>query len=94
MELKRLLAPAYTHHGRNEAVRIEHPHNAADVARYAPKEAFITERRLLRIRADERGSSAHRASQAATEGGREGYKAINEFLYGNPFQYAGLPDFS
>lgn len=93
-EIKKLLAPAYKTHGRNVAVKIEEPLQSADVARYIPKEARITEPRILKVRGPKKGASAHRASQAATVGGRTTYLAINQLVYGNQFSYAGLPDFS
>lgn len=93
-EIKKVLAPAYKTHGRNVAVKIEEPHSAPDVARYIPKEARITEPRILKARSPKKGASAHRASQAATVGGRTTYLAMNQLVYGNQFSYAGLPDFS
>jgi hypothetical protein len=92
--LKSALAPNYKTHGKNHAVKFEEPRKATDVARYAPKEAALTEGRILSARGKKRGSSAHRASQAATAGGSEAYLSLNRFLYGNPFSYAGIRDFS
>lgn len=93
--LKEALAPAYTTHGKNQAVKLEEPWKTTDVARYAPKEAaFKTELRLARARGEKRGSSAHRASEPATGGGRSAYRQLSEIVYGNSFSYAGLPDFS
>lgn len=93
-EIKKVLAPAYKTHGRNVAVKIEEPQSAPDVARYIPKEARITEPRIRKARGSKKGAGAHRASQAATSGGRAVYQAMNQLVYGNPFSYAGLPDFS
>lgn len=93
-EIKKVLAPAYKTHGRNVAVKIEEPQSAPDVARYIPKEARITEPRILKARGRKKGASAHRASEAATAGGRAAYQAMNQLVYGNQFSYAGLPDFS
>jgi hypothetical protein len=93
--VKKALAPSYTSHGKNQAVIFEEPRKATDVARYAPKEAaFRTEHRIIAVRGGKRGSSAHRASQAATAGGRRAYESLNQLLYGNQFSYAGMPDFS
>lgn len=93
-EIKKVLAPTYKTHGRNVAVKIEEPHSAPDVARYIPKEARITEPRIRKARGSKKGAGAHRASKAATSGGRAAYQSINQLVYGNPFSYAGLPDFS
>lgn len=95
-EIKKVLAPAYKTHGRNVAVKIEEPQSAPDVARYIPKEARITEPRIRKARGSKEGAGAgaHRASKAATSGGRAAYQAMNQLVYGNPFSYAGLPDFS
>lgn len=93
-EIKKVLAPAYKTHGRNVAVKIEEPQSAPDVARYIPKEARITEPRIRKARGSKKGAGAHRASKAATSGGRAVYQAMNQLVYGNPFSYAGWPDFS
>lgn len=93
-EIKKVLAPAYKTHGRNVAVKIEEPQSAPDVARYIPKEARITEPRIHKTRGSKKGAGAHRASKAATSGGRAVYRAMNQLVYGNPFSYAGWPDFS
>lgn len=92
--LKKLLAPDYKTHGKNVAVKIERPRKNTDVARYAPKEAAITELRIRKARGCKLGSSAHRASARATRGGQEAYEMMNKFLHGNPYNYAGLTDFS
>lgn len=93
--LKEALAPAYTTHGKNQAIKLEKPWKTTDVARYAPKEAaFKTEHRLVIARGGKRGSSAHRAAETATIGGRSAYRQLSEIVYGNSFSYAGLPDFS
>ncbi|HFO1357101.1 TPA: hypothetical protein ACHIU6_006234, partial [Pseudomonas aeruginosa] len=93
--LKEALAPAYTTYGKNQAIKLEKPWKTTDVARYAPKEAaFKTEHRLVIARGGKRGSSAHRAAETATVGGRSAYRQLSEIVYGNSFSYAGLPDFS
>lgn len=93
--LKKALAPTYTTHGKNQAVKFEEPRKTTDVARYAPKEAVLrTEHQISATRGAKRGSSAHRASQTATAGGRRAYESLNQLLYGNQFSYAGKPDFS
>ncbi|MBK3870186.1 hypothetical protein GFL09_21305 [Pseudomonas stutzeri] len=92
--LKQALAPLYAQHGTNEAIQLEEPHRAPDVARYIPKDETPTQNKLKRLRGTTTGSGAHRSTTEATRGGQQRYSNIQQFISGNPFLYAGCPDFS
>lgn len=92
--LKEALAPLYVQHGTNEAIQLEEPHSAPDVARYIPKDEASTHHKLKRLRGTTTGSGAHRSTSEATRGGQQRYSNIQQFISENPFLYAGLPDFS
>ncbi|QPI09745.1 hypothetical protein IM687_00575 [Stutzerimonas stutzeri] len=92
--LKQALAPQYVPHGTNKAIHIEEPHSAPDVARYIPKDEAPTQNKLKRLRRTKAGSGAHRSTSEATRGGQHKYSSIKQFVSGNPFLYAELPDFS
>lgn len=92
--LKQALAPQYVPHGTNEAIQLQEPHSTPDVARYIPKDEAPTQNKLKRLRRTKAGSGAHRSTSEATRGGQQKYSSIKQFVSGNPFLYAGLPDFS
>ncbi len=92
--LKQALAPLYAQHGTNEAIQLEEPHRAPDVARYIPKDETPTQNKLKRLRRTKAGNGAHRSTSEATRGGKQKYSSIKQFISGNPFLYTGLPDFS
>ncbi|MGH8379753.1 hypothetical protein [Pseudomonas sp.] len=83
------LAPDYKQHGTNEAVRLEAPEKAGDVAKYVVKESKITKNRIIRLLNQNRsnnhgnGASPHRASELATAGGRAIYNDLRGSLFGN-----------
>lgn len=92
--LKQALAPLYAQHGTNEAIQLEEPHRAPDVARYIPKDETPTQNKLKRLRRTKAGNGAHRSTSEATRGGQQNYSSIKQFISGNPFLYTGCPDFS
>ncbi|WP_202370611.1 hypothetical protein [Pseudomonas sp. MWU318] len=87
--LTKALAPDYKQHGTNEAVRLESPSKAGDIAKYVVKEYKITKERIIALQDQGRannhinGANPLRASEAVTVGGRSIYDCLRRSLLDN-----------